>query len=62
MNMSLRKVTKNRGSFPNEEAVFKILYLALKNASKKWTMPIQNWKGAMNHFAILFENRMIYND
>jgi len=42
--------------------VFKILYLALKNASKKWTMPIQNWKEAMNHFAILFEDRMIYND
>jgi len=62
LNMSLRKVTKNRGSFPNDDAVFKILYLALKNASKKWTMPIQNWKEAMNHFAILFEDRMIYND
>ena len=62
LNMTLRKVTKNRGSFPNDEAVFKILYLALRNAAKKWTMPIQNWKGAMNHFSILFENRMIYND
>jgi len=54
LNMTLRKVTKNRGSFPNDEAVFKILYLALKNAAKKWTMPIQNWKQAMNHFSILF--------
>jgi len=62
LNMSLRKVTKTRGSFPNDDAIFKILYLALKNASKKWTMPIQNWKEAMNHFAILFEDRMIYND
>ena len=62
LNMTLRKVTKNRGSFPNDEAVFKILYLALRNAAKKWTMPIQNWKGAMNHFSILFEDRMIYND
>ena len=62
LNMSLRKVTKNRGSFPSDDAVFKILYLALKNASKKWTMPIQNWKEAMNHFAILFEDRMIYDD
>lgn len=61
LNMSLRKVTKNRGSFPNDEAVFKLLYLALNNASKKWTMPIRNWKDALNHFAILFENRMIYN-
>jgi len=57
--MSLRKVTKTRGSFPNDDAIFKILYLALKNASKKWTMPIQNWKEAMNHFAILFEDRMV---
>jgi len=62
LNMSLRKVTKNRGSFPNNEAVFKLLYLALNNASKKWTMPIRNWKDALNHFAILFENRMIYCD
>jgi len=61
-NMSLRKVTKTRGSFPSDDAIFKILYLALKNASKKWTMPIQNWKEAMNHFAILFENRMVQND
>jgi len=59
LNMSLRKVTKTRGSFPNDDAIFKILYLALKNASKKWTMPIQNWKEAMNHFAILFEDRMV---
>lgn len=62
LNMSLRKVTKNRGSFPNDEAVFKILYLALRNAAKKWTMPIQNWKGAMNQFSIMFEERMAHLD
>ena len=44
--------------FPSDEAVFKIMYLALKNISKKWTMPIANWSGAMNQFAILFENRL----
>ena len=43
----------------HDDAIFKILYLALKNASKKWTMPIQNCKEAMNHFAILFEDRMV---
>ena len=59
MNMSLRKVTKNRGSFPTDDAVFKLLYLALMNITKKWSMPIQHWKQAMNHFAILFEDRMI---
>ena len=59
MNMSLRKVTKNRGSFPSDDAVFKLLYLAVMNITKKWSMPIQHWKQAMNHFAILFEDRMI---
>ena len=58
MNMSLRKVTKNRGSFPNDEAMTKLLYLAMKNISKKWTMPIFDWKSALNQFAILFEGRM----
>lgn len=58
LNMSLRKVTKNRGSFPSDEAMFKLLYLALNNISKKWTMPIKNWKSALNQFTIIFENRM----
>jgi len=58
VNMSLRKVTKNRGSFPNDESMFKLLYLALKNISKKWTMPIRNWKAALNQFTIIFEDRM----
>ena len=60
--MSLRKVTKNRGSFPSDDSVFKRSLIALKNASKEWTMPIQNWKVAMNHFVILFEDRMTYVD
>jgi len=50
LNMSLRKVTKNRGSFPNDEAMFKLLYLALTNISKKWTMPVKDWKSALNQF------------
>lgn len=58
VNMSLRKVTKNRGSFPNDDAMLKLLYLALKNISKKWTLPIRNWSAAMNQFMIIFENRM----
>ena len=60
--MSLRKMPKNRGSFPNHEAVFKVLWLALRNASKKWTMPMRNWKQSMNRLAILFEERMVYSD
>ncbi len=58
LNMSLRKVTKNRGSFPNDEAMTKLLYLAMKNISKKWTMPIRDWKSALNQFTIMFEGRM----
>ncbi len=58
LNMTLRKVTKNRSLFPNDEAVFKLMYLALKNISQRWTMPIKNWCGAMNQFAILFEGRV----
>src|SRR5918996_4454494 len=52
LNMSLRKVTKARGSFPNDEAVFKLLYLALRNIAKKWTMSVHDWKAALNRFAI----------
>ena len=58
LNMSLRKIIKMRGSFPTDEAAMKLLYLALQNASKKWTMPIQNWSEALNRFAILWPERM----
>ena len=56
LNFSLRKVTKNRGSFPNEEAAFKLLYLALRNASKKWSM-VQFWKEAMRQFEMIYPGR-----
>jgi putative transposase len=58
VNMSLRKIIKNRGSFPTDESALKLLYLALQNISRKWTMPIREWKAALNRFAILFEDRM----
>jgi putative transposase len=61
LNMTLRKVTKARGSFPNDEAVLKLLYLALRNISKKWTMPIHDWKAALNRFAIVYEDRLPMN-
>ncbi|MCU1264256.1 MAG: family transposase [Acidobacteria bacterium] len=61
LNMSLRKVTKARGSFPNDEAVSKLLYLALRNIAKKWTMPLHAWKDALNRFAIIYENRLPAN-
>jgi len=58
VNMSLRKITKNRASFPNDEALLKLFYLALMNISKKWTMPLHDWKAALNRFSIQFEDRM----
>ncbi len=58
INRSLRKVIKTKGVFPTEASVYKIIYLALENISKKWTMPIRNWNSAMNQFAINFEGRM----
>jgi putative transposase len=56
--LSLRKITKNRGSFPNDDALLKLFYLALRNISRKWTMPIRDWKAAMIRFTIQFEERM----
>lgn len=58
LNMSLRKVIKTRASFPNDDAAYKLLYLALRNIAKKWTMPIPHWNQAMNAFSIIFEGRV----
>jgi len=54
LNNTLRKSVRNRGHFPTEESLMKVLYLAIKLISKKWTMPIRDWKLALNRFAILF--------
>ena len=58
LNMTLRKVIKNRASFPNDNACRKILYLSLERVSKKWTMPIRDWGRAINQFAIMFGDRV----
>jgi putative transposase len=58
LNMSLRKVIKTRGSFPTEEAALKLLYLGLTHIVKKWTMPVQDWKAALQRFAILHGDRI----
>lgn len=54
LNMSLRKVLKNKRFFPTDEAATKQLYLAMRNISKKWTMPIRAWQAALNRFSIEF--------
>jgi putative transposase len=58
VNMSLRKITKNRVSFLNDEALSKLFYLALMNIHRKWTMPLHDRKAALNRFRIQFEDRM----
>ena len=58
VNSVIRKFTRNRKQYPNAESALKLVYLAIHEASKRWTMPIKGWKAALNHFAILFENRL----
>jgi len=59
LNMSLRKVTKTRSSFPNDEAVLKLLYLALRNIAKKRTTPVRDWKAALNRSALLSDHETL---
>lgn len=58
VNSVIRKFTKNRKIYPNEESAVKLVYMAIHEASKRWTMPIHHWKQALNHFAILYEDRL----
>ncbi|MGL4370603.1 MAG: IS256 family transposase [Spirochaetota bacterium] len=58
LNSSLRKVTQKRSAFPTDDAIFKVLYLALTRAEKKWTMPIRDWGAALNQFAVYFGDRV----
>ncbi len=58
VNSVIRKFTRNRKIYPNEDSALKLVFMAIREASRKWTMPIKCWKQALNHFAILFEGRM----
>jgi transposase-like protein len=58
VNSVIRKFTRNRKQYPNAESALKLMYLAIHEASKRWTLPIKGWKAALNHFAILFEDRL----
>src|SRR5712692_10259384 len=58
LHRSLRKIIKTRGAFPNEESALKLLFLAIRRASKKWTMLVQNWSQALNYFTVLWPERM----
>ena len=58
LNYSIRKVTRNRQSFPTTEAAMKLVFMALQNISKRWTMPIRDWGAAVNQFAIIYGDRV----
>lgn len=58
VNSSIRKFTRNRKIYPNEQSALKLIYMAIREAAQRWTLPIRNWKQALNHFAIMFEDRM----
>lgn len=55
---TIRNFTRNRKIYPNQESALKLIYMAIREASKKWAMAVHHWKQALNHFAIMFENRM----
>jgi len=59
LHRQLRKVTKNRASFPNDEALLKMLFLAVRNVEKKWTSPLQNWSLTISQLSVMFEGRVI---
>ena len=58
LNSVIRKATQKRKIFPHDNSALKVVYLAIEQASKKWTMSIRDWKGAMNRFMIEFEDRL----
>lgn len=58
VHRQFRKLTKTKGAFPNENSLLKLLYAGILNASKKWTMPIQNWNMTLSQLAIHFEGRL----
>jgi putative transposase len=58
LNSVIRKAINNRRIFPSDRSAFKVIYLAIEQAAKKWTMPIKDWKQALNRFAIQFEGRL----
>lgn len=58
INSQLRQVTRKRGAFPTEDSVRKVLYLAIRRASRRWTMPIRDWPSALNYFSIVFQGRL----
>lgn len=58
VHRQFRKLTKTKGSFPNQDSLLKLLYMGIQNAARKWTMPVQNWSLTLSQLAIFFEGRL----
>ena len=58
LNRSLRKVLKTKGAFPNDESIIKLMYLAMQNIAKKWTLPLRDWGSVINQLSLKFEGRV----
>ena len=58
VHRQIRKVTKSKSSFPNEQALLKMVYLAVENAAKKWTMRQRDWSMIYSQLMIFFEDRL----
>jgi len=58
VNSVIRKFTRNRKQYPNRDSALKMIYMAISEASKRWTKALRNWREALNHFAIMFEDRL----
>jgi putative transposase len=58
VHRQFRKLTKTKGGFPNNDSLLKLLYMGIQNASKKWTMPIQNWNLTISQLSIFFDGRL----
>lgn len=62
MHARLRSIINNRSQFPHDDAATKLLWLALRNITARWTLPVREWKAAMHPFAILYEDRFLRED
>ncbi len=58
LNFSLRKIIKGRAAFPHDEAVYRLIWMGLQHVERRWTMPIRNWKQALQQLALLYEDRV----
>ncbi len=58
LHKQLKKVTNNRSVFPSDQVLFKVIFLTVRNVSQKWTLPVEGWKHARSHFAVMYGKKL----